>query len=261
MKRIFLIILSIVCVYAYVYAQSGSKQSQPDLQQAGGDIFDLTKEQPEEPYQFKVDYRLEVGYVQWQHRSVNETFPMGYLYGGRIGVTFDFTLPKHFMLQTGVLYTLSYGTREQHWGQMGAEDMYGRENYIKHRLLENQLTIPVRAYYHIPLVKDFGLFFYAGPQFQVGLALNDLLNNKLTPMTEQWLIDNGYNVEKYDRYKADEIQRCNIQMGLGGGFEWKRCRIQAGYDFGLNNLVKRKICADQQMWEWGYYVSFSYLLK
>jgi hypothetical protein len=56
----------------------------------------------------------------------------------------------------------------------------------------------------------------------------------------------------------DELIRANIQWGLGGGLEWDRYRLQAGYDFGLNNLIKHPVIDDQQMWQWGWFVSFCY---
>jgi hypothetical protein len=57
---------------------------------------------------------------------------------------------------------------------------------------------------------------------------------------------------------ADELIRANIQWGLGGGLEWDCYRLQSGYDFGLNNLVKHPQTAGQYMSEWGWFISFSY---
>jgi hypothetical protein len=66
-------------------------------------------------------------------------------------------------------------------------------------------------------------------------------------------------VKSYDRY-ADELLRANIQLGVGGGLEWDRYRLQAGYDFGLNNLVRQQQTIPAYLAEWGWYVSFSYRL-
>jgi hypothetical protein len=57
---------------------------------------------------------------------------------------------------------------------------------------------------------------------------------------------------------ADELIRANIQWGLGGGLEWDCYRLQSGYDFGLNNLVKHSQVKGQYMSEWGWFVSFCY---
>jgi len=246
----------------YMYAQEPVPNHGPDLQRADGGIFDPTREEKKvEVYQFAVEYRVEAGYVQHNHRSTTLTYPDGYMHGGRVGMTFDFMLPKHFSIQTGLLYTITYGEREQHWGEIDASDIYGSTNYLKHRLTEHQLTIPVRAYINIPLVSKFRMFFYGGPQLHIGVALQDNVLNRLSPMTTDWFVAHGKQVEPYDKYKVNELHRANIQMGIGGGFEWDIYRLQAGYDFGLNNLVKTKLCSDQQMWEWSWFVSFAVKFK
>ena len=116
---------------------------------------------------------------------------------------------------------------------------------------------PVRVYYTIPLWKQLNLFFFTGPQLHVGLAQNDYLETHLSAGAQQWLEQQGVAVTPYDRM-ADEIVRANIQWGVGGGLEWDRYRLQSGYDFGLNNLVKRPQIPNQYMAEWGWFVTFCY---
>ena len=59
---------------------------------------------------------------------------------------------------------------------------------------------------------------------------------------------------------AKEVYRTNIQFGLGGGLEWDRYRLQAGYDFGLNNLQRTSIVPNQKLQEWGWMLTFAYKL-
>ena len=241
-----------------VGAQTNIGATKPDLQTAEGDIFDPTREEKvSEVYQFGVEYRLTCGYLQQNQRSLHDNYPNMYLHGGQIGATFDFLLPLHFSMQTGLIYSLTYGTREEHWVQIDAADIYGSTNYLRHRVYEHTLTIPIRAYYTIPLVKKFRMFFYCGPQLQIGLAAWDKTENKLTPMTEQWFRAQGRAVDPYDLYR-DEQSRLNVQMGVGGGFEWDAYRLEAGYDFGLNNRVRHKSPSDRHMWEWGWFARFAY---
>lgn len=259
MKRVLSIVVLIACV-ACVCADDIRK---PDTQIADNTFFDPTrKEVVEERYQFGVEYRIEAGYVQHNQWSKGTNggdimYPDMYLHGARIGATFTFKLPLHFGLQTGLLYTIVYGRQEQHWRSMDAQSV--QEEYIRHRVLEHNLTIPVRAYYTIPLWRELNLFFYGGPQLHIGLAENDYMQPHLSYGTEAWLNMRGVHTQPYDRM-ADEILRANIQMGVGGGLEWDRYRLQSGYDFGLNNLVRKKLTNDQHMWEWGWFVSFSYRL-
>lgn len=253
MKKICCIIAILAVSINTLWADDTKK---PAYQIEDNTFFDPTRKvEKEQSYQFSVDYRIEAGYAQDQQRSKNQTYADMYLHGARIGATFTFNLPIHFSLQTGVFYTLLYGRQQQHWRSQDAPSV--QEEYIQHRVLAHNLTIPVRVFYTIPLWKQLNLFFYTGPQLHIGLAQNDYLQKHLSPKTEAWLQTQNIPTEPYDRMDS-ELMRANIQLGVGGGLEWDRYRLQAGYDFGLNNLVRTKLVADQHMWEWGWYVSFGY---
>ena len=229
----------------------------PDLQIADNTFFDPTKKQTQEEYHFGVEYRIEAGYAQHEQRTRDMTYPQLFLHGARVGATFTFLLPLHFSIQTGLLYTVTCGKNEQHWRSMSIQAT--REEMMQHKVLEHNLTIPVRMYYTIPLWKKLNLFFYTGPQLHIGLAQNDYMDKHLSAGAESWLQTIGVKTEPYDRM-ADELVRANIQWGVGGGLEWDRYRLQSGYDFGLNNLVKHPAIKGQNMSEWGWYVSFCYRL-
>ncbi len=261
MKHLYLSIFLLFGAWlAPVLLLSAHEQTkQPDLQIADNTFFDPTrKEKKKEAYRFEVKYRLEAGYVQNNQRTKNYSYPDMFQHGARLGVNFDFLLPYHFSMQAGVLYTIAYGTQEQHWRSMTAQTV--QTEYIDHRILQHDLTIPVRCYYTIPLWRKLSMFFYTGPQMQIGLAQYDYLQNHLSEPTLAWLQQQGVRTEPYDRYGVGDLRRFNIQYGLGGGFEWDKYRIQAGYDFGLNNLVKHKLVSSQHLWEWSWYVSFVYTL-
>lgn len=249
------IILFTVCFLALptaLFAQDNQLQTQ--LQTT--EFFDPTKKKVEEAYQFSTDWRVEAGYVQWDERELDTT--SHYQHGLRVGATIDFNLPHRFSIQTGALATLSYGINEQHWASITAES--AQVEYIKHNIVQLQLTIPVRAYYTIKLWKELNLFFYAGPQLQIGLTNYDLTSNHLSAELEQWLQSQNIPTTKHDRYVANELYRTNIQFGLGGGLEWDRYRLQAGYDFGLNNLTKTAVLLNQQSYQWGWMATFAYKL-
>ena len=244
-----LVCMSVVLAWA-------DEPNKPAYQIADNTFFDPTKKvEREESYAFGMEYRIEAGYAQHQQRNHSLSFPEMYLHGVRVGASFTFLLPIHFSLQTGVYYTLLYGKGEQHWRSMDAPSV--QSEYITHRVLAHNLTIPVRAYYTIPLWKKLSLFFYTGPQLHIGMAQTDYIQNHLSPGTKTWLEGQGIPTDTYDRM-ADELVRANIQWGVGGGLEWDRYRLQSGYDFGLNNLVKHKQIPTQYMSEWGWFVSFSY---
>lgn len=248
-----IIVLLGLCLLPFIGIQAEDRK--PETQIADNTFFDPTRKPKEESYHFSVEYRIEAGYVQHEQRTKNLSYPNMFLHGGRIGATFNFILPMHFSLQTGLYYTLLYGKNTQHWRSMDAQSV--QEEYIRHKVLEHNLTVPVRVYYTIPVWRQLRLFVYTGPQLHIGLAENDYMQTHLSDGTKTWLEGEGIPTEPYDRF-SDELVRANIQWGLGGGIEWDCYRLQSGYDFGLNNLVRHPKVNGQHMWEWGWFVTFSY---
>lgn len=258
MRYRFLFVVSFVCAFALSsFAQEPLKT--PDLQTIDDGFFDPTrKETKQEEYHFSYDYRLEVGYNQVNQRVMNDTNSLSYLHGARLGVTFDLHLPLHFSVQTGILYSLSYGRYEQHW--RSTNPMTVQPEYLKHNILQHNLTIPMRVAYTIPLWKKLNLFFYGGPQLQITLGETDYIKRNLSAEAQAWMQSRNIRTETYDKIWTGEYLPVNIQLGVGGGLEWDRYRLQSGYDFGLNNRVLRPIASGQKLWDWGWYVSFSYKL-
>ncbi len=252
-KRISILFLACaLCAGAY----ADDQKKKPDLQIADNSFFDPTKKKvEEEAYHFGMEYRLEAGYVQHSQRTRKLSYPQLYLDGIRFGATFTFLLPMHFSLQTGLLYTFTYGKNEQHWRSMSIAET--QTEMLQNKVYEHNLTVPARVYYTIPLWKQLNLFFFTGLQINVGISEDVHVTKSLSPTTEEWLIGQGIPVEDCNRMDRDRT-RVNAQWGLGGGIEWDRYRLQAGYDFGLNNLAKKNGASYRYMAEWGWFVSFSY---
>ena len=233
-------------------AQDELRLKQPDLQTT--EFFDPTKKKEKEPYQFSTDWRIEAGYVQNDNRNRDTT--IYYQHGMRLGATVDFNLPYRFSIQTGALATLTYGVNKQHWASLTQES--AQVEVLNHHIVQLQLTIPARAYYNIKLWKKLNMFFYAGPQLQLGLTNYDIIDNQTSALCTQYIESLNQLTTDHDRYVNKELYRVNVQFGLGGGFEWDRYRLQAGYDFGLNNLLKTPIVPEEKIYEWGGMGAFSY---
>ena len=232
----------------------------PAFQIADNTFFDPTRKvEKERGYKFGVEYRIEFGFAQHYQHTHRTSFPEMYLNGGQVGASFTFLLPMHFGLQTGLHYSILYGKADQHWRSMTAQRV--QMEVIKHKVVEHDLMIPIRVYYTVPLWKKLNLFFFTGPQLHVGLAQNDNMKLDLSEGTKEWLESIGVPTSKYDRY-ADELIRANIQWDLGMGIEWDRYRLQGGYDFGLNNLVKDKTLRKEKHYlsEWGWYLTVCFRL-
>ncbi len=251
MKRIlYICILTLACVAAHA-------------QEARNNI-DFAREETktfERYYPELVSYRLEAGYVQDWQDSKNNTISDMYLHGAQVGVTFDFNLPYNISMQTGLLYAYMQGRKDQHWSTMDKENP--QVDFLRHDVSKHSLMIPIRCTYTQPLWKRLALYFYTGPEFEIGLVQQDNISlDNISAATLTWLQANNIQTESYDRYTANELSRFNVRWGLGGGIQWDAYRLQSGYSFGLNNLSKQQSAIpNAQLWEWGWHVSFSWMFK
>ncbi len=219
-------------------------------------LLNDTKKPFERYYTNDWSFRLEAGYAQDWQNSKNNTFRDMYTHGANIGLTVDYNLPYNLSLQSGVLYSITAGRSEQHWGTIAERPQI---EIINHDILKHQLIIPIRLTYTQPLWKRLALYFYTGPEMQIGLAQQDNINTEsISATTLAWVQEKGVPTTPYDRYTENELRRFNIRYGLGGGLQWDCYRLQSGYSFGLNDLTKSP---DSQMWEWGWFVSFAYQFK
>lgn len=275
MKR-YLFLYTLLCCSLLMWAQRPSEASDKAKTAGEGEInlqqefFDPTRKETkqQEAYVFSTDWRLEIGYVQNQQRSKNNSYSNPFLHGAKLGATVDFNLPYHFSVQTGLAFCVTYGQIEQHWRSLSSENV--QKEYIRHGFNQYYLEVPARVYYNQKLWKELNMFFFAGPKMQIGLAEMDWQKQHLSEEAFAWLESEGVFVHNYNRLSnynngnpgqmERELRRCNIQLGLGGGMEWAQYRVVAGYDFGLNNLVYHKPVPSAHMWQWGWYVSFAYRL-
>lgn len=223
------------------------------------DFFDPTRvEKVQEVYSFGIVYHLEGGYAQDHQRMTSDTLSAMYLHGARVGAQIEMFLPKHFSVNVGLLYTVLYGVNRQHYHSVDPSQV--QAEVVNNRIVEHALTIPVRVQYTIPLWKQLSMHFYTGPQLMLGLAQTDYVDASLSSATSAWLQAQGKHLETYDRYIAKDLFRTNIMYGLGGGLTWDRYRLEAGYDFGLNNLLRTPVFSSDRMSEWQWHVSFVYTL-
>lgn len=261
MKRYFLFISTLFCAAAF-WAQShdadaAKKVGEGEINRQQ-EFFDPTRKvnKLKENYSFSVDYRFEVGYAQNQQRSTY--VPNPFLHGIKLGATFDFNLPLHFSIQTGLDFVTTYGRIQQHYRSVDLENL--QVEYLGHGINQYYLELPIRLYYNQKLWRDLNLFFYTGPAFDFGLAQLDFVHDHLSDPTRAWLEKQQVPIADYNRYD-NELYRVNVRYGLGGGLEWGPYRLVAGYDFGLNNLLKQRLVSGAKMNEWGWHVSFAYRIN
>lgn len=189
---------------------------------------------------------LEGGYLN-SHRF-GELSPEDYFDGGRAGVIAEYDLKYNFGVQTGVLLNIGYASKVQRYGQ--------DDDSVKYTTWNIGLDIPVRLVYHQKLFWGISMFGFAGPNIQLGIFQPQDTQASLS-QTYQSLT--GITSGKRDLYTyADGMRRINLQLGAGGGFQWKKYILKGGYDWGINSLDKTGF---DRMVHNNWHVSFVYQLK
>jgi hypothetical protein len=186
-------------------------------------------------------YRLEVGYINpvRQGAEVSST----YFKGIRLGGTAEFDLKNNFSLLTGALYNFVYSNKLQ---------MYPSEDSVTYKTYGHYLDIPIHITYTYPITKNLKVFGFAGPNINIGLFQNQQTTSTLTDALNA---TSGVVPGKVDLYSGSIINRLNLQIGLGGGIQWKKYQLKAGYDFGVNKINKTGYGTQNQS---GWYVSLAY---
>ena len=173
-------------------------------------------------------YHLEVGYNNPVRTGtgISSTFYNGIQLGG----TAEYNLKNNFSLLTGVLYNFVYSDKVQG---------YPNSATVTYKSQGHFLDIPVRMIYTYPLNKNLKLFGYGGPNLNVGLFQNMKITSTQTYSPTSPLYVQARSVNVYNGSdQSYQLNRLNLQIGLGGGVQWKRYSIKSGYNFGINNLNK-----------------------
>ena len=186
-------------------------------------------------------YAIEGGYINPDRygKSASST----YFNGGRLGGTASFDLKNNFSLLTGALYSFVYSNKLQ---------KYPSSTSVTYKTLGHFLDIPLRVNYSFPITKNLKVFGFAGPNINIGLFQSqEIISTQTYLPTNPLYIQSGTT----DLYKASLLNRLNLQIGLGGGVQWKKYQLKSGYDWGINNLNKT---SSGNLNQKGWYISVAY---
>ena len=188
---------------------------------------------------------LEAGYVNPKRsgKVTSET----YFDAIRIGGIYEHELKYNFGVQTGLLYNIGFSNKIQKFDSS--------TDSVTYNTWSHAFEIPVRIVYNQGLFKDFKIFGFAGPNIQIGFIQNQKVKSTLSTSMNEWA---GIEVEKHNLYK-NNLNLINLQLGAGGGVQWREFILKSGYDWGLNNLDKTK--RDSYLTQSNWYVSFAYQIK
>ena len=191
-------------------------------------------------YSQKYHIFIEDGYVQPQsiRSAFNENYST-YAHGRKSGINVQVEFKKNFSLLTGVLSSTVYSSNIQNFK---SDSIYtGKVSTYKFGIY---LDVPVQVNYSLKVAKNLNLFAFAGPNVNIGLAMPRHTDASLSPSVSTSLREQlgyTYTTGMDDMYKEGLIHRVNVQLGAGGGIQWKNYQLKAGYDFGINNLNRKNI--------------------
>lgn len=172
-------------------------------------------------------YRVELGYNNPVRLGTN--FSRTYFNGIRLGGTAEYDLKNDFSLLTGVLYNFVYSDKLQ---------KYPSSTSVKYVSYGHFLDIPLHVTYTYPFSKTLKAFGYVGPNINIGLFQNMNITSTLTYNPSSPYYVQPRSISVYGSDPVYQLNRVNLQIGLGGGIQWKKYQLKAGYDFGINNLNK-----------------------
>ena len=189
-----------------------------------------------------IKYRTELGYGQtYRYGDYIVKSPYNII---RAGGNIEIPLKNGFGIETGLKYSFAFGNREQQYNHADTAFF----SYTGHLL-----DVPIRATYTLPIFWGLKLFAYAGPNFNIGLAQS--VDVKFEPNKKGQPNPLPLPVSgTYDLYNS-ELKRFALQLGAGGGIQWKNYRLKSGYDWGLNNIGTIK---DRPERIRGWHVAFEY---
>ncbi len=187
-------------------------------------------------------YRLELGYTNPNRYGTN--FSSTFYDGIKLGATADFKLKNNFSLLTGVLYNIVYSDKIEGYPNSVA---------LTYKTLGHFLDIPLRLTYTYPITKSLSVFGFGGPNLNIGLFQNMKVSSTQSSTYPYYVQPGSYDL--YGNSGSLQLNRLNLQIGLGGGVQWKKYQLKAGYDFGINNLNKLN---SGNLNQEGWYISVAY---
>lgn len=161
----------------------------------------------------------------------------------QIGFTWSPEFRYGIGIQTGIYYELSTDSYSENGTIM--DEKYSSSINLN----EHNLSIPVRAQWRYEIIQDLSVFLYTGPSFDISLAYNISISNKIPAFD----IDESAKMSLYDE---SDINRFNLMWGVGGGIRWKFLQFKVGGDWGLTSLYHDEV--EKAKLNRPFYFSLSY---
>ena len=162
---------------------------------------------------------------QTEKNNMLASFNAGFM--GRFG------LSKTVDLESGLLLT-GHGSKAETY-------FNGGNDYVKTTFNPLYIQLPLNLVLTVPLEKNSGIFFNAGPYIAMGVGGKSKTNSKFGPLTAassstiKFSNDDPFTSQQDDA-AYDKLKRFDYGLNVGGGFQLQHIILKANYGFGLAKI-------------------------
>ena len=150
-----------------------------------------------------------------------------------VGLMGRFDLSPVFDLETGLLLT-GHGSKAETY-------FNGGNDYVKSTFNPLYIQVPLNAVFKIPMSKESGIFFNAGPYIAVGIGGKSKSESKAGPLMSssassiKFSNDDPFTSQQDDA-AYDKLKRFDYGLTFGGGFDFKHVILKVNYGLGLSKI-------------------------
>lgn len=187
-----------------------------------------------------VSFGIKAGY-NLSGATVNDATGTNSKSGYHIGGTFEYSLSKKFLIQSGLIFS----TKGSKIHQLNASGYIPQPPDDTHTFNQSYLVLPIYGAYKLNVKKDFNIVFGAGPY--LGYGIGGRTTQKLNKgswsegVTEiSWnTFGDGIFDETRDWLRGTTLKRLDIGVGANVNFEYRQFILGIGYEQGLKNIAEQ----------------------
>lgn len=150
-----------------------------------------------------------------------------------VGLMHRFSLVDPVSLETGLLFTGRGSKAETYFN--------GGNDYVKSKFNPLYIELPVNVVFNLPVDKNSGLFFHAGPYIAMGVAGKSKTESKILSITStsekniEFSNDDPFT-SKQDDAAYDKLKRFDFGLNFGAGFAFQHVILKVNYGLGLSKI-------------------------
>lgn len=193
------------------------------------------------PFQFGIKAGVNISSA-----FVDDASSTKFKYGYHIGLTVDYQLPKNFLLQSGLFFSMK-GAKIENLNTTG---YIGGTPSFSHTFNASYIELPIRGAYRLQLSEKATIIIGVGPYLGYGIGgkTKEKLNNGMWSGGEnehKWnTFGNGIFDEGLDHLRGESLNRFDFGASTNIDFEYKKYVLGIGYNTSIINIAKTRTYYD-----------------